>query len=101
MKTYTWFEGKRPFPAQEDGAPLTLSFDRPADCPWDERHWFCFDVQVDQFSDATVLVRFIPPEPEKPVVIRYQLLPGRVVPFRVCLDELWSRRHFLPVFPGS
>ena len=101
MKIITWFDGTLSFPAREDGAPLTLSFDRPADCPWDERHWFCFDVEVDQFSDATVLVRFIPPEPEAPVVIRYQLLPGRVVPFRVCLDELWSRRHFLPVFPGS
>ena len=101
MKTYAWFEGKKPFPAQEDASPPTLTFERPADCPWDERHWFCFDVQVDQFSDATVLARFIPPEPETPVVIRYQLLPGRTVPFRVCLDELWSRRHFLPVFPGA
>ena len=35
MKTYAWFEGKKPFPAQEDGSPLTLTFERPADCPWD------------------------------------------------------------------
>lgn len=106
MISYTWFEGERSFvpegahPKHGDGA-LILSFKRPRELPWDEKLWFCLDVEVDQFSDASVAARFYAEGAPGPLELQYQILPNRMVPFRVRVDELWSRRHFLPVFPGS
>ncbi len=106
MSEFQWFGGYRSFvpegaaPVHGD-PPLALAFDRPADSPWDEKLWFCFDVEVDQRSDAGVTARFIPEDGGKPLELSYELLPNIVVSFRAQLDELWSRRFFLPVFSGS
>lgn len=106
MNTHVWFEGchelqgSGPLPVH-GGPELSVSFDRPGDSPWTEKHWFCFDIRVDQFSDAGVKALFIPADGSEPVEAYYQLLPNMEVSFRLQLDELWSRRYFLPVFPGS
>lgn len=105
MAIYTWFEGERSFvptgatPAHGD-PELILRFERPKDSPWGEEKWFCLDVEVDQFSDALVSVRFCS-RAQARLELQYELLPGLTVPFRTRLDELWSKRYFLPVFPGA
>ena len=106
MASYTWFEGEKSFVAPgaqpRHGDPaLTLAFDRPAQLPWHERLWLCIEVEVDQFSDATVIARCIGKTPEEYIDLGYQILPNLPVTFRVRLDECWSKRHFLPVFPGA
>lgn len=106
MKMYTWFEGEKSFvapgTAPRHGDPeLTLSFDRPKDLPWNEQLWFCIDVKVEQFSEGNVTARFYADGRAEPLSIHYEILPNLDVSFRVSIDELWSRRHFLPVFPGS
>ena len=104
--TYSWFEGPRSLvtagmcPAHGD-SELLMRFDRPPDSPWEESVWFCLDVLVEQDSQARVAVRFIPDAPYQAVTLDYGILPGVLVHFRAQLDELWSRRRFLPVFPGS
>ncbi|MBQ7868491.1 MAG: beta-galactosidase [Clostridia bacterium] len=105
MNTCVWFDGLHSFvkpgmQVKHGDEPLVISFDRPADSMWDEEKYFCFDVKVDQYSDAKVFAAFYPAVGE-PLKIQYELLPNMWQAFRVQLDELWSRRYFLPVFPGA
>ena len=103
MEISLWFEGELPFggATEEEKRGWKHTFQRPAELPWDEGRWFCMDIQVNQESDACVIARFASARGAETLEIEYQLLPNRRVPFRVSVDELWSRRYFLPVFPGS
>jgi len=106
MSTSVWFDGEYSFikPGMEvklGDAPLTISFDKPADTLWGEDKWFCFDIFVKQYSDAKVSALFYPKDSSEPLTIQYELLPNMWQSFRVLIDELWSRRYFLRVFPGA
>ncbi|MBQ8081749.1 MAG: beta-galactosidase [Clostridia bacterium] len=103
---FDWFRGERSF-APEGSSPrlgdpdLTLSFDRPKESLWGENDWFCCEVKCEQDSDAWLTVCFFSDESSEPTMVKYELLPNLWVTWRVRLDELWSKRFFLPVFPGS
>lgn len=106
MVVYEWFSGELSFVPEttqvKHGDPaLALTFRRPDSSPWAESLWFCFDIRVDQFSDANVTARFYDAGMKNHVDLDYQLLPNLQVSFRVQIDEIWSKRFFLPVFPGS
>ena len=106
LESFDWFRGERSFVPEGAHAvhgdpPLVLSFGRPAGSPWDEALWFCFDIQADQFSDALVTARCMDSRTGTYIDLDYELLPNIQVSFRVSIDEIWSRRFFLPVFPGS
>jgi hypothetical protein len=106
VSTYIWFEGEYSFvqPGMQvkfGDKPLTVSFDRPEECPFSEDKWFCFDIFVEQFSEANVSALFYSKDSDTPLEINYELLPNMWQSFRVILDELWSRRFFLRVFPGA
>ena len=80
--------------------PLVLAFDRPREMPWREDLWFCADLRIEQYSDVRIAVAFITADGRE-LKIPYEQIPNLNVSFRVRLDELWSKRFFLPVFPGS
>ena len=79
---------------------LVRAFDRPDTDLWNENNWFCAEIRADQYSDVRTQVAFID-ETGRELLISLELLPNLNVKFRVRLDELWSKRFFLPVFPGS
>jgi len=106
MSASVWFDGEYSFvkPGMEvrlGDAPLTISFDKPADTLWGEDKWFCFDIFVEQYSEARVSALFYPKDGGEALEIQYELLPNMWQAFRVLIDELWSRRYFLRVFPGA
>ncbi len=106
MSSYTWFEGNYSFvkpgmQVKHGDDPLVVSFDRPPESPWSEDKWFCFDIFVEQYSDAKVAALFYPRNGDAPLELQYELLPNMWQSFRVLIDELWSRRFFLRVFPGA
>jgi hypothetical protein len=79
---------------------LVLSFERTDAMPWQAALWFCADMRIDQYSDVRIEVAFINRD-KRELKIAYEQIPNLMVSFRVRLDELWSKRFFLPVFPGS
>ena len=104
METVLW-EGKKSLAPQGarprlGDAPMEFTVARPQDAPWTEETWFCFDSRVNQYSDARISVHFDTADGRR-VTVRYEQLPNVWVSFRVRLDELWNKRFFLPVFPGS
>lgn len=106
MDSCVWFEGAMSFvpqgrKAHHGDAPLTLAFDRPAASPWQEDWWFCFDLEVEQYSDALVTAAFLPGDGSAPVRAVYELLPNRRISFRIRIGAVRARQFFLPVFPGS
>lgn len=80
--------------------PLKIMFDRPQTVLWQSENWFCADIRVEQYSDVRIQIAFQDISDNK-LMIEYELLPNVRVSFRVKLDELWSKRFFLEVFPGS
>lgn len=79
---------------------LVRSFERPDSAIWSEENWFCAQLRVDQYSDVRLTVAFLD-ETGRELRIALETLPNVTVNFRVRLDELWNKRFFLPVFPGS
>ena len=106
MDSFVWFEGAMSFvpqgrKAHHGDAPLTLVFDRPAASPWQEDWWSCFDLKVEQNSDALVTAAFLPGDGGAPVRAVYEMPPNRRISFRVRVGAVRARQFFLPVFPGS
>lgn len=105
MKEKVIFEGKKSFvpegthPKHGDGA-MVLSFDRPDTELWTEENWLCADLRVDQYSDVRLTVALIDMDGRE-LKFDQETLPNVMIPFRVRIDEIWNRRFFLPVFPGS
>jgi hypothetical protein len=102
---YVLHSGKKSFiPAgtqpRHGDQPMVLAFDRTGTVPWREDLWFCADLRVDQYSDVRIAVVFITAD-QRELKIQYEQIPNLNVSFRVRLDEIWSKRFFLPVFPGS
>ena len=81
-------------------APLTFSLPLPPTDAWRESSWLCLDCRVNQASQARTAILFDTKDGRQ-VQVDYALIPNVWVHFRVQLDELWNRRNFLPVFPGS
>ncbi len=80
--------------------PLKVAFDRPQTDLWKEENWFCADLRVNQFSSVRMQVAFLD-ESGRDLVIDQELLPNVMVSFRMRIDEIWNRRFFREVFPGS
>lgn len=81
-------------------APIRTVFDRPQTALWNEKNWFCAEILAEQYSDVGLQIAFRS-ETGREVLVKYELLPNLKVSFRVRIDEIWNRRYFLEVFPGS
>ncbi len=110
MKQFTLWEGEYNLASQRAKIPVlgdppmeltvVLPEKMPDDLPFTEKTWFCFDSQVNQFSDVRMYVYFEDANGRR-VQTKCQQMPNVMVHYRLLIDELWNRRLFLPVFPGS